>query len=227
MSRLQSELQRLYGAHSPAGADRAAAANGQVQAVVLELARPADWTVLSTLWRGVQADLNLPAPAIAVNGIDGFQLWFSLPAPMSAAQARAFVDALRLRYLRDIPNDRLSITSALDAMPPQPTLEGQWSSFVAADLAPVFADEPWLDLPPGEDGQADVLCRLERIKSADFRVALERLVIADTASPVSIALKADSAGLDPERFLRQVLNDESVALGLRIEAAKALLPRSG
>jgi hypothetical protein len=31
--------------------------------------------------------------------------------------------------------------------------------------------------------------------------------------------------VDPRRFLQQVLNDEAVALPLRIEAAKALLQR--
>ena len=65
MSRLQSELQRLYGRPvdgvATVGVDRAAT----VRAMVLELARPADWDLLSKAWRGVQADLELPAPAIA------------------------------------------------------------------------------------------------------------------------------------------------------------------
>ena len=54
--------------------------------MVLELTGPADWDVLSAVWRGVQADLELPAPAIAVSGTDGLQLWFSLEAPVPAAQ---------------------------------------------------------------------------------------------------------------------------------------------
>ena len=70
------------------------APDGTVRAMVLELVRPADWTLLSTLWRGVQTDLELPAPAIAVSGIDAYRLWFSLAEPASAAQARAFLEAL-------------------------------------------------------------------------------------------------------------------------------------
>ena len=37
----------------------------------------------------VQADLALPAPAIAVTGSDGVQLWFSLVQPVQPGQAQA------------------------------------------------------------------------------------------------------------------------------------------
>ena len=223
MNRLQSELHRLY--VTPA-VTHSSTDEGQVRAAVLSLARPADWTALSTVWRGVQADLALSAPAIAVNGVDGYQLWFSMAEPMLASQALGFLKALCARYLGDIAGKRLSLTTAVDAMPPQPTLSGQWSAFVAADLAPVFADEPWLDIPPNPEGQADVLCRLERIKGADLQTALERLGISPMparSEPASAAAKTTSAGLDPASFLRQVMNDDTVALSLRIEAAKALL----
>lgn len=225
MNRLQSELHRLY--VTPAVADTSAD-EGQVRAAVLALARPADWAALSAVWRGVQADLALPAPAIAVNGVDGYQLWFSTVEPMLASQAQGFLKALCARYLGDIAGKRLSLTTADDAMPPRPTQSGQWSAFVAADLAPVFADEPWLDIPPNPEGQADVLCRLESIKTEDLQTALTRLGIGPpqiSSQPASSTLPTDGTDLDPERFLRQVLNDETVALGLRIEAAKALLPR--
>lgn len=223
MTRLQSELHRLYLPQS------SAAASG-VRAAVLTLARPADWTAMSALWRGVQADLGLPAPAIAVNGVDGYQLWFSLAEPVLASQALGFIEALRARYLSEIASKRLGLTSTVDAMPPQATLTGQWSAFVAADLAPVFADEPWLDIVPSPDGQADVLCRLQPIKSADFQAALERLGPMQTpvsAGPASLPSTTASEGLDAETFLRQVMNDDSVALGLRIEAATALLSMQG
>jgi hypothetical protein len=223
MTRLQSELHRLY---LPQSSD---AASG-VRAAVLTLARPADWTAMSVVWRGVQADFGLPAPAIAVNGVDGFQLWFSLAEPVLATQALGFIDALRARYLGEIASQRLGLTSTVDAMPPQATLSGQWSAFVAADLAPVFADEPWLDIVPNPDGQADVLCRLQPINSADFQAALAQLGPTPTpnsAGPASLPLTPSSEGVDAETFLRQVMNDDSVALGLRIEAATALLTMQG
>lgn len=258
MSTLQAELDRLYLSHerniqNPHGAEPGLAApDGTVRAMVLELARPADWTLLSTVWRGVQTDLELPAPAIAVSGIDGYQLWFSLAEPASVAQARAFLESLRLRYLSLVAPGRIRTMPSVDAsMPGQiqhallvPALQpatGQWSAFVAPDLAAIFSEEPWLDLPPNPEAQAKVLSRLECIKPAVFHGILERLspvVRTETSPMTSVADETDGSqaspevkasashgnSLDPKGFLLGVMNDKTVELHLRIEAAKALLP---
>ena len=220
--------------------------------MVLELARPADWPTLSALWRGVQTDLELPAPAIAVSGIDGYQLWFSLAEPASVAQARAFLEALRLRYLGLVAPARLSMMPSVDAASPGkiqhallvPALQpatGRWSAFVAPDLAAIFSGEPWLDLPPNPDAQAKVLSRLECIKPGVFHALLERLspVVRTETSPMkSVADETDGgqaspevrasalrgSSPDPKGFLLGVMNDKTVELNLRIKAAKALLP---
>lgn len=242
MTRLTSELHRLYIPHpavgQPAGnpAPSLIDAHGQVRAMVLELARPADWRVLSAVWQGVQADLALPAPAIAVSGTDGFQLWFSLAQPVPAAQAWAFLDGLRARYLQGIRPERLRLLPRVEGasvvhaplIPAPQTDPDQWSAFVAPDLAPVFADTPWLDIPPGRDGQADVLASLRCIQPADFQQALAQLepAAAQEAVETTVSTPAPSpfgTGSDPRRFLLAVMNDETVALALRIEAAKALL----
>jgi hypothetical protein len=214
MNRLQAELQRLY----PAGPD------GGVRAMVLELARPASWEALSAAWRGVQLDLELPAPAIAVSGSDGYQLWFSLSEAVPAAQASAFLEALRRRYLADIAPERIATHSRV--LPPVEAAPGRWSAFVAPDLAAVFEDEPWLDLPPGADAQSDLLSGLQCTKPGDFKRALERL----TPVPIGPAVEARVATVgdpEPRRFLLGVMNDPAIDLHLRIEAAKALLPYSG
>jgi len=225
MTRLQSELHRLY-LPSPSGEKPAA---GGVRAAVLAIARPADWDELAKVWRGVQADLGLPAPAIAVAGPSGYQLWFSLAEPVTAAQAEGFLDALRRRYLSDIATARVGMLAHAEPVPAPLPDSGHWSAFVAPDLAPVFGDEPWLDTQPSIDGQADLLQRLASIKGADFLAAQARLG-AGTAQAEAPATSSTAPGdgpstrLDPQRFLHQVMNDESVPLGLRIEAAKALLP---
>lgn len=238
-NRLQAELHRLF--HLPRapggpGTDTAAEATGPIEAdgwlraMVLQVARPADWDALSIVWRGVQADLALPAPAIAVSGTDGYQLWFSLAEPVPTAQATAFLESLRERYLGDVAAKRVSVLPA-SGVPSLQAQSGHWSAFVAPDLAPVFADEPWLDTPPSADGQADLLARLASIGPADFQATLARLrpAMRPPASPPP-PVKADARpGLsgtppDPTRFLLDVMNDPGVALGLRIEAAKALLP---
>lgn len=255
MSRLSLEFRRLF---LPAGvapveeasqATHIADSQGRLRALVLELARPAHWQLLAAVWKGVQVDLHLPAPAIAVNGTDGMQLWFSVAEPLEATRAHAFLEALRLRYLADVPQRRVALMPTLGPAPeaaaapqaapvpaPQGT-SGLWSAFVAPDLAPLFDDTPWLDIPPGDDAQAGLLARLESIKPAQFDAALRQLqALSAAASDATRAAAGDvdhtlkdadtPAACDPDakRFLLAVMNDATAPLALRIEAAKALLP---
>ena len=216
MNRLSLELQRLYHAPEPE----------RPRALMLELARPADWGRLGAVWRGVQADLALPAPAIAVSGRDGFQLWFSLAEPVPAAQGRALLEGLGRRYLPEVAPARLRLAVGDEApLPPWQPLPGQWAAFVAPDLAPVFAETPWLDIPPGEEGQADLLTGLGRIAPAAFEQALAALAPAATAPAMAPHRPTpdDAAPLEPRQFLLQVMRDERAPLALRVEAAKILV----
>ena len=234
MNPLQTEIQRLY-----------AAPEGQVRALVVELARPADWGLLAPLWRGLQADLALPAPAIAVSGVDGYQLWLSLAEPMPVAEAAVFLEALRQQYLGAVAPKRIRLMPSLAdpvaqplPVPSQQPANGYWSAFVAPDLAPIFADEPWLDQAPSPDAQAHVLARLQPIKPTALAAALARLQPAAMPVPLtempsslrtySPAYAPDPSGqaLTPKAFLLAVMHDPAVELALRIEAAKALLPSS-
>ena len=231
MKRLQTELLRLYGPSSAPGLDAQAQAgglidaSGQVRAMVLELARPANWARIARVWNGVQADLALPAPAIAVSGSDGYQLWFSLASPLPVHQAAAFLEGLRLRYLADLPRQRLALLPAQDdgsplqarhaaRVPAEQPGGGRWSAFVAPDLAPMFAEEPWLDLAPNPDGQAGLLVRLNSITLPDLQQAQARLgpgpapaampaVRAPAADRAERSLAADPA--DPTDQTGQVL----------------------
>lgn len=242
MSRLTAEFSRLY----LQDADSLLSPEGHSRALVLALRAPADWSRLGQVWNGVQQDLDLPAPAIAVSGRDAIQLWFSLAQTVDLDQAERFLQGLQRRYLADLSAQRLELLPRTEAAgtrhaarvpAEQSDPEGHWSAFVAADLAPVFADTPWLDLPPSEDGQADLLKTLVSIKPEAFAAALAQLAPAaapDTpASPAASALAAPAttgAGAtstgrieDPRQFLLQVMNDASAPLAQRIEAAKALL----
>jgi len=242
MSTLHAELHRLYLFDTP---DRALDTeecflidpDGRVRAMVLELARPADWHALSAVWRGVQTDLELPAPAIAVSGVDAYQLWFSLSTPVPAAQAHAFLEYLRVRYLGTVAPARISLFPAGDMSAPPETLHarlvpalqketGMWSAFVAPDLASIFSEEPWLDLPPNPDAQANVLSHLESIQPAAFQMVLKQISPAVSATPASVgpASPSQEGGLNPMQFLQGVMNNPAIELSLRIEAAKALLP---
>ncbi len=253
MNRLQSELARLYLARPQTCVDADAPSNplidasGQVRAMVMELTRPANWDALSRVWQGVQVDLELPAPAIAVSGTDGLQLWFSVTDPITVAQAQAFLQELRQRYLSDVAADRVRLMPASGAsalsqdlhaalVPALQDCSGNWSAFLAPDLVPIFAESPWLDIPPNEEGQASLLRGIEVMTQAAFeaacvklapRLQAQALALAAQASvedPMACVRSEDAASFgDPEQFLRQVMQDDSVALALRIEAAKALL----
>ena len=209
--------------------------------MVMELSGPPSWELLSKVWHGVQAELELPAPAIAVSGIDGLQLWFSLAEPATPSQAHAFLASLRARFLPDVDARRVRLMPAADTSATHPERHarlvpavqeqtGNWSAFVAADLAPVFADTPWLDIPPSEEGQATLLRGLDTIKPAVFDEALKRLgpITMNTDVPRLHTRPIEAAASEePKQFLRRVMNDETVALALRIEAAKALLQPRG
>ena len=223
MTRLQTETERLYG--SPTDTHES-----EVRALVLELARPADWPMVARLWQGVQADLGWPAPAIAVNGVDGYQLWFSLEQPLPASEAQALLDHLRQRYLPDIAPDRLRLLPGPAARVPQQVAPEVWSAFVSPDLAAVFAYSPWLDLTPGEDAQAELLSRLSRTPAADVaRVQVRPTPLpAPPASPPPAPSTALVPSLHPDaqearQFLLGVMRDPAAVLALRVEAAKALL----
>jgi hypothetical protein len=209
--------------------------------------QPPGWEVLARIWHGVQNELDLPAPAIAVSGLDALQLWFSLEEPVAAARGHAFLEGLQRRYLADVDTSRVRLRPAPPPSPAEPFVHtrlvpalqeqtGNWSAFLAVDLVAVFADTPWLDIPPGEDGQAPLLQGLRMIEPSAFEAVLDRLSRAAQPVPASVGTASGVGGpqgiahprapipdADPRQFLTRVMQDASAPLGLRIEAAKALL----
>jgi hypothetical protein len=209
MNRLQAELQRLYGTGRTA---------------VLDMAGAGGWAELAKVWQGVQAELELPAPAIAVNGSDAYQLWFSFAAEVSAVEAEGFLASLRTRYLRDVPADRVRFNLQPATMPPFQVGPDRWSAFVTQDLASLFDEGPWLDMPTGVDAQAELLSRLQSMSPAGVQRALQRLqASAESNVPSPQGANQD----DPRSFLLRVMNDAGMDMHLRVEAAKALLAAQG
>ena len=131
LSRLAREYQRLFlssGTPLP-GADA-------VRALVLDVSGPAAWQALGAVWQGVQTDLDLPAPAVAVNGSDGLQLWFSLAVAMDAVQGRALLENLRRHYMADVPLHRVAMQVVTAAVI---TDWSKWGRVVAVAIMVV----PW------------------------------------------------------------------------------------
>jgi len=248
MTPLQTELRRLYlledqpaDVPRPTGSETGRIdASGRVRAMVLDVAQLAGCSGVVALWHGTQDELGLPAPAVAVSG-SGYQVWFSLREPVLAAQAMVLLESLRLRYLADVSPHHVVMWPAVDAsgqlqhtkgVPALQADTGRWSAFVAPGLISMFADEPWLDLPPSAEAQAKLLVNFESISPTSLMQALERLQSPNTAATPDAGLapveptgqtKAHE-GADPKRFLLTVMNDPATEMHLRIEAAKALLP---
>ena len=239
MNRLQTQFDRLY----------ASTADGRVRALVLGLRQPADWPSLAQVWRGVQTDWDWPASAIAINGVDAFELWFSLAQPVPTVEAAALLQQLCRRYLPNVAPQRLLCwppVANTSALPPPvgriPALHsntGRWAAFIAADLPAVFGDDPSLDWPPGDDAQADLLAHLQPVSVTAWQTA--QASSAAPAAPLATASpppEAPAAPLsaadapatdlcgpydDPRQFLRDVMNSTHTPLTLRIQAAQALL----
>lgn len=205
--------------------------------------RAADSEWVNRVWLGAQNEAGLPAPAIAVDGSEGWLLCFALPP----AQPQAGAVALLRELIRSWLNQTDATVSTQDAaawrftcwpqeLPadgvPVPCQVGpdRWSAFVAPDLVPVFAESPWLDCAPGEEGQAALLGKLQPIPAADWARLLaaamkgapgQALAVAGDASGVAPAGAAPAG--DPRAFLLSVMNDPGVEMALRIEAARVLL----
>ncbi|MDE2076813.1 MAG: hypothetical protein KGI91_07045 [Burkholderiales bacterium] len=223
MSRLTAEWQRLFQL-SP---DNAAlmSPEGHGRALVIEFTGPDAWPACSAIWDRAQTEFGWPAPAIAVNGRNGYQLWMSLKRPTPAALAHAWVrrlaalaqgliEARCIQIHPSSPEPTAHVPDWIQAIPRQQGEQDQWSAFVTRDLTPVFEDSPWLDIPPSPDGQADLLAALQSIDTLAVPEADEAPVFKPDQQP------------SPRQFLLQVMHDPSAPLALRIEAAKALLPYS-
>lgn len=240
MDELIAELQRLYLA-GLAGAPAAAlhtmlrgegglsvdlvGAGGRVQALVIEL-DSGFWTQAAQLYEGVQAELDLPAPAVSVSGSKAYGLWFSFAVALPLARAEAFAEGLRQRYLAEVPAPRIVLhpRAPLQLVPAHQG-DGRWSAFIDASLGSMFVDEPWLQMTPSPHKQAELLAGHASIKPDVLERALGILQPAAASAPVCPpGRESNGAHHDPVGFLLAVMNDDSVETGLRIEAAKALLP---
>lgn len=209
MNRLQSEFRRLF--LPPAAAPECedlTDAHGETRTLVLDVASIAGWQAVDTLWREAQTGLGLPAPAVAINGRDGFQLWFSLEAPVEVPRANAFLQGLQRRFLAGLAPEQvrpMPVSTGAGTVvhaPPVPGEQarpGQWSAFVKPELLALFVDTPWLDIDPGIDGQADLLRGLRSIDPDGFEAALRQLGVpgAQTSRPAAAERAPHAPGEAP------------------------------
>ena len=157
--------------------------DGTVRAMIIDFSKASDWEQVAKLYQVCQNDLNLPAPAVSVSGDTAYRLWISLTEPVPVAQARAFLHALRLKFLVDIPHTNIRLCPDPDNSPESTQYEiamvpalhrltEKWSAFIDPSMVSMFVDGPWLEMAPNMDKQADILGRLTSISADDFERAL-------------------------------------------------------
>jgi hypothetical protein len=219
MDKLSAELQRL---HFQTSATRP-------QAIGLAFAKADDWDTVAELCRALQEELDLPAPAISIDG-NGFQLWFSVAEAIDTEQASRFLDGLRDRYLSNLPTTRLRYDLPNEA-PPYLLADNdeRWAAFIDPGMGSLFTGEPWLDMPPNRNQQADLLASVATMPMADFNRVLALFTSSEqqdspATNPPPNRLSIGEPFTDPKQFLLAVMNDPTACAQHRIDAAKALLP---
>lgn len=259
MSRLSAELKRLFFLPTDVALpvpDKAfdldsVHAAAVTRVLLIAIKRGKNWPVIAKLFHAIQHELKLPVPAVSLFDGVGYGLWFSLEKPEAFARAKMFLQRVVRYYLSDIdPQNLICYPPLLDegqsmsleqlTFPPR-QLAGteHWSAFIDPSMGDMFADDPWLEMEPNPDRQADLLGHIASIKHEEFSEAcsaLERL----TSSPsdhlsnsliesvnqkkLPNALCGVGGGFsDPRDFLLAVMNDVSTEPALRVEAAKSLL----
>ena len=250
MSKLFSELQRLY--FYPSGCEEnndssfvLPAKDGLTRAMLLRFKRSADWPSVAKLYEALQAELDLPAPAVSVSPGDGFQLWLSLAEPEPVARAQVFLAALCERYLGDLERGGVELfpadhtdnantsPAAIDLVPTLDAASGRWSAFIDPSMGSVFIDEPGLEMSPNFDRQGQLLGQLQSIRPADFERVVDGIANRSDATPSEQApartresgsTSTDQHFSDPQNYLLAVMNDPAATTKQKIKAAKALLP---
>lgn len=224
MDKLSGELRRLHFLPEQR-------VEARQSALGIAFRRAADWEPAALLWHAVQDELDLPAPAVSVDG-QGYRLWFSLAEPVDDQQASRFLDGLQRRYLADLPASRLEFGIVGD-LPPCPLAEPErWTAFIDPGMGSMFTTEPWLEMAPNRNQQADLLAGFASMRTGDLVRALALLQPANQAvteedrnmAPSASVLSLQGPFADPKQFLLAVMNDPNANCQQRIEAAKALLP---
>ena len=161
-----------------------AGGEGGVRVLAVDFMRSRDWPHVAAFLQALQDDLELPAPALAVRAHAGYAVWMSLAQPLALADAAAFLEAVRDRYLAELPPAAVTLRPGgaadggqawLPLLPARHAVSGHWSAFIDPGLGALFADEPWLEMAPNMGQQADILAPLGSVDAAALARAVEIL----------------------------------------------------
>ena len=169
------------------------------------------WEALCAIANALQNQLDLPAPAVSISGLNGYALWLSLATPVPATQARRFAALLRAAHAPD-GSHGLSAPihpDGLEALPPCLNPSSQkWAAFIHPGMGSSFADEPGLEMAPPAAAQAAFLESLTCMTSAQFAQALNTLEQGQGGSLPAIA--GSTVSTPPGLLLKDATLDDIV-----------------
>lgn len=146
------------------------------RALVLDFPREPDgrhWQRLCDVANALQQELQLPAPAVSVNGGNHYSLWLSFEQPLPLDQLRQF-HALLHRSLFSEVETSLGVTQ-VELPPCLHRATDLWAAFINPAMGASLADDLGLELPPPLAAQAAFLASVERITPEQYAHALQVL----------------------------------------------------
>lgn len=179
---------------------------GQTRALVIDFDGAADrsgaqqWTTLCTVANALQAQLDLPAPAVSISGRKGYGLWLSLETPIPLAQAWQFLRLLHQAYFPDVEAMDCgaggnTTSRCIAELPPfLDRVSGKWAAFINPGMGASFAEDPGLEMAPPWGAQAAFLAGLQSISGKQFEQALSRLGQLCGLTDAAMAGAPDLAG---------------------------------
>jgi hypothetical protein len=155
------------------------------------------WSRLCAVANALQAELELPAPAVSIDGAQAYRLWLSLEEPVAASQAQEFLELLGQAYFPEIELAPDAATAPVYLPPCLNPRSGKWAAFIHPGMGASFADESGLDMAPPMAGQVGFLEGLESIEPELFVRALRKLQQAAGVKPQPAAPSASPPASPP------------------------------
>lgn len=130
------------------------------------------WRLLCLVANALQTQLDLPAPAVSISGLHGYQLWLSFGATVPSATVARLLGLLRAAYF---PEQTLTGNATVLIPPAKHPDTGLWAAFINPGLGASFADESGLEMAPPIAGQLALLEGLRSITGEQLARAINLL----------------------------------------------------
>ena len=191
--------------------------SGSIRAIIIAFDKSprqdddAHWRLLCSVANAMQAELDLPAPAVSISVSNGFRLWLSFAEAIPTALAQQFLKQLQDAYFQDTDTVADLSGAAVEFPPYQHPATGLWAAFINPGLGASFAEESGLEMSPPLAGQLALLDGLQSISAAQLTHAMAVLgPVQQTALAATTAAPAPAPSAHPGLLLKDATLEEIV-----------------